>query len=117
MIKLKLLLDENIGGGVVGLLREQGLDAKSILEDSPGAEDLDILKQAVSEQRILVTLDKDFGKLIFLNSNKHVGVIFLRLQKETVDNIFKVLWSILKFYGSELSGKFVTASEYSVRIR
>ena len=80
MSKLRLLLDENIGKRVVTALRESGYDVASVLEDAPGSTDTDVLKRARKEKRILVTLDKDFGALIFRDSESYVGVLFLRLQ-------------------------------------
>jgi len=39
----------------------------------------------------LITLDKDFGELVFKEKPVHKGVIFLRLRNESVDNKKKVL--------------------------
>jgi len=114
---LKLLLDENIGYLVVRDLRSQGYDVKSILEEKPSLDDVAVLKLAEKERRILVTLDKDFGKLIFLNSRKHVGVIFLRPQKESPANILALLTNVLKSYQNKLPNRFVTVSESNIRFR
>lgn len=117
MRKPKLLLDENIGKRVVLTLRKSGFDVSSILEDAPGSADALVLKMAQSEKRILVTLDRDFGALVFRDSASHVGVLYLRLQKESVENILFVLESVLQKYGNKLKKKFTIASETDVRIR
>lgn len=117
MGKPKLLLDENIGHFVAGSLRSEGFDVLSILESSPGAKDLEVLKKATQAGRILVTLDKDFGKLIFQSSLKHTGVIFLRLEKESSENIKNVLLKTLTAYASQLQGKFVIVTELTIRIK
>lgn len=117
MSKPKLLLDENIGGIVISSLRETGYDVVSVLETFPGAEDEEVLKKATKENRILVTLDKDFGKLIYLYSQKHVGVIFLRPTRETPENIYSLLLGVLTRYLDEIKGKFITASEGRIRIK
>ena len=114
---LKLLLDENIGRIVAQGLRSQGYDIKSILEEHPSLDDASVLLLAQKERRILVTLDKDFGKLIFLNSNKHVGVIFLRLKKESPENILAVLTDILSRYKNKLRNRFITSPESSIRLK
>lgn len=117
MEKLKLLLDENIGKQVATALRWSGYDIASIFEDAPGSTDEDVLKRARKEKRIVVTLDRDFGTLVFRDSESHVGVLFLRLQKESVEDIIFVLDSVLKRYGGKLKKRFTTASETDVRIR
>ena len=113
---LKLLLDENIGYLVLEELRKRDYDAKSILESNRGTDDETVLRLASEEGRILVTLDRDFGRLVFLKSQRHVGVIFLRLSKETSQNVFSVLLAVLKNYGDKVQNRFVTVSESGIRI-
>ncbi len=117
MAKLRLLLDENIGRRVILALRKSGFDVASILEKAPGSTDTVVLKKAQKERRILVTLDRDFGALVFRDSESHVGVLYLRLQKESVKKILFVLESVLQKYGSALKKRFTIASETDVRIR
>ena len=117
MKKAKLLLDENIGVLTITALRKEGYAILSILEDFPSASDEEVLDMAQRQGRVLVTLDKDFGRLIFQYSQKHVGVIFLRLKKESAENINKVLIKILDEYSDKLEGKFLTVSEKNVRIK
>jgi len=117
MQKPKLLLDENIGYVVVLLLREMGYDTKSIIENTPGAKDTIVLKVALKQKRVLVTLDSDFGKLVFLKSKKHFGILFLRLTKESPEIVFAVIQRVLSQYGNKLHNKFTTATEYNIRIR
>lgn len=113
----KLLFDENIGAIVAASLRQEGYDVVSILEETPGAQDREVLERARAERRILITLDRDFGRLIFLRSQEHVGVIFLRLRRETPGMILTVLRGVFDAYGEKLHGHFITASEGRVRIR
>src|SRR3989344_7464281 len=110
MGKPKLLLDENIGLLVARRLRREKYDVLSVLEEMPGAEDSAVLAKAQQKNRIIVTLDQDFGRLIFRDSKKHRGVILLRMKHESADNIAQVLLNVLKQYGDQLSSKFVVAS-------
>ena len=117
MAKFKLLLDENVGRRVILALRKSGFDVASILEEAPGSTDTVVLKKARKERRILVTLDRDFGALVFRDSEAHIGVLHLRLQKESAENILFVLESVLQKYGNALKKRFTIASETDVRIR
>jgi predicted nuclease of predicted toxin-antitoxin system len=62
---MNFLADENFPVPSVTLLRSNGHDVASIREDSRGASDEAVLRRAVIERRILLTLDRDYGELIF----------------------------------------------------
>ncbi len=74
---MKILLDTCAWGGCCKILRKAGHDvvwAGDWAED-PGDEE--ILKRAQNENRILVTLDKDFGELAVAQGKQHSGIIRL----------------------------------------
>ena len=80
---MKFLLDENVGKLVAEFLRKKGYDVKSAIEEFRGYPDEKILKIASKENRILVTLDQDFGRMICQSKPPHKGVILLRLKNES----------------------------------
>lgn len=65
--------------------------------DWPTAIDTDLLAVAAKEQRILVTRDRDFGGLVFLD-RKSGGVIYLRVQPSTVNAVHAELENVLNRY-------------------
>ncbi len=81
-----------------------------------GISDDSVLNKAFSENRILITSDKDFGEMIFKNKNRHSGIILLRLVDERPSKKILVLNSILKNHLADLIGNFVVVTENSVRI-
>lgn len=113
---MKFLADENIGFKVISPLRNLGFDIKSILEIARGTKDENVLSLANKEKRILITTDKDFGELVFVNKLVHHGVILLRLRDESSENKLKVLQSLFETRLDELRGMFTIVTEYSVRI-
>lgn len=117
MGKLRFLLDENVGSIVAKFLQGREYDVASIIEHTPGMRDREVLQKAVKEDRILITLDKDIGTLIYHYSQKHVGVIFLRLKKESPQNISNLLSFVLDAYADKIDKKFVTITEKKIRIR
>ncbi len=78
MSKPRLLVDENIPRTVVLKLRETGYDIVSVWELRPGMSDEEVVELATKELRIIVTFDKDFGRLALLKPNIP-GVILLRI--------------------------------------
>ena len=58
-------------------LRNSGHDAIGIRALGPDPGDRDLLELAESENRVLITLDKDFGDLIHRQGMPHIGLIRL----------------------------------------
>lgn len=62
---MRILANENFPADAVAALREAGHDVAWIRSDAPGSSDRQVLARARSEERLLVTFDKDFGELAF----------------------------------------------------
>ena len=74
-----LFADENIHEGVVLFLLQEGFRVTSVKRKGAfGSSDLDILKQAHSENQIVITQDGDFGRYVFTQDIPFIGIIFLR---------------------------------------
>ena len=73
----RVLLDTCVWGGASKSLREHNHDVvwTGDWEIDPG--DLAIMEFAHAEERILVTLDKDFGELAVVKGLPHSGIIRL----------------------------------------
>jgi predicted nuclease of predicted toxin-antitoxin system len=57
---VKFLVDVGVGKGVEIWLKETGYDVLSMREINCRAQDIEILHLAVEDQRMIVTMDKDF---------------------------------------------------------
>lgn len=88
---MRLLIDANITYRLIEALRKNGHDVRSVLEESPNADDEKILRSAVRQKRIVVTYDKDFGELIFKLHKRHNGVILLRANDESYLTQFEII--------------------------
>lgn len=117
---MRFLLDENTSKVVSRFLSQLGHTCFRIKEINPGIEDTKVLDLAVSLNAILITLDGDFGELIFKERQSHQGVIFLRLKDQTSDNIIKALKKVLKQKDS-LEDHFTVITEqdnkFKIRVR
>ncbi len=65
------------------------------------ADDQQILQKAIEENRILITLDEHFGDWVILPLSKHPGVIRLKVNPATSNNIIKILLPFLRFHSSD----------------
>jgi predicted nuclease of predicted toxin-antitoxin system len=112
----KFLVDECVGLDIANWLQEQGYDAISIYDIATGSDDNEVLEKAFTENRILITCDKDFGEMIFKGQKQHVGVILLRLANEKPSHTILILKNLFDHYSHDLFGNFVVVSESVVRI-
>lgn len=74
---MKFLIDRCAGRLIAQWLRTQGHDVVESRERGPDPSDRVLLKWAANESRILITIDTDFGQLIFVENAPHCGLIRL----------------------------------------
>ena len=74
---MNFLVDRCAGRRLTQWLQSQAHDALDARELGPDPGDRALLERAVSENRILITMDKDFGELIHLHGRPHTGLIRL----------------------------------------
>ena len=75
---MNFVADESCAGPVIRALREAGHDVVAIAEIAKGATDEQVLERAVSEKRVLITEDRDFGELVYARGRSSAGVILVR---------------------------------------
>lgn len=93
---MKIVADEGVERPIILRLRAEGYEVISIAEIASGSSDLEILKFAMQEEALLITLDKDFGDLVFKQHHETHGVILSRLPDtlsslEKADIVFDVI--------------------------
>lgn len=77
---MRFLVNENVTGTVIRGLRERGHDVLSVKEAMRSADDEIVLARGQTEERIIVTHDKDFGELAFRSHlPASCGIVLLRL--------------------------------------
>ncbi len=113
---MRFLADESCDFAVVHALRANGYDVLAVSEITPRAEDSDVIRLAVREKRILLTEDKDFGRLVYSHGQKTLGVIFLRFPTSVRKQIAKDVIKVVKQQGDKLVGCFATVQPGRIRI-
>ena len=74
---MRFLADESCDFAVVRALHATGHDVLAVAEIAPRADDAHVIRLAVSQQRVLLTEDKDFGQLVFAHGTRAHGVVLL----------------------------------------
>lgn len=70
---MRFLVDECSGPGLAAGLKGQGHDVVSVFDGSKGLDDNHVIEMALSENRILITNDKDFGEKAYREKRLHPG--------------------------------------------
>jgi predicted nuclease of predicted toxin-antitoxin system len=113
---MRLLVDTCVWGTAAAELRAAGHDVVWSGDWSEDPGDDEILARAYAEDRVLVTLDRDFGELAIVFGQPHCGIV--RLVNLSARQQSTVCLRVLSAYGTDLeSGAIVTASPGRVRIR
>ena len=113
---MRFLADESCDFAVVRALRGAGFDVLSVSESTPRAEDSEVIGLALREERILLTEDKDFGRLVYSHGQETLGVIFLRFPTLARRRISRDIVNLVKQQGEKLAGSFVTVQPGRIRI-
>ena len=74
---MRFLIDRCAGRHLGDWLSSQGHDVVESRELGPDAGDRALLEHAAAEERILVTIDTDFGELVYVGEIPHAGLVRL----------------------------------------
>jgi Protein of unknown function DUF82. len=117
MPEYRLYLDQMFGLEVAQALREQGYDVIRASETGQTrADDQQILQKAISENRILLTLDEHFGDWVILPLSRHPGVVRIKVHPTTTKKVIKHLLPFLSKHSSDqFENHLVILSEKRVK--
>lgn len=75
------------------------------------------MDEANRRNAILITVDKDFGELLYRQKKLHAGVILLRLSGLSSGNKATIVFNAITEHGYEMARAFTVISATSVCIR
>ncbi len=114
---MKILVDVSAGQAVRDALIALGFDVQSVRDRDPRMPDQDILEWAVRDNRLVVTMDKDFGELVFRSGKGHSGVLLLRMEGARASEKAAIATGLFSQFGDQLSGRFSVYQDGRIRIR
>jgi predicted nuclease of predicted toxin-antitoxin system len=115
---MKLLLDQGTPRSTAALLRQAGLDAVHTGEVGLAeAADEEILRQALLEGRVVVTLDADFHALLSLSQASKPSVVRIRMEGLRAEELCHLLRQVIRQCQADLdSGAMLSVQEHRIRI-
>ena len=112
---MKFLVDRCAGAKLAQWLRDQGHDVLEMGGGEPDPGDEELLARATAEQRALVTLDKDFGALVFAQGAAHAGIV--RLPDVPAEQRIALMSHLMAAHEKDMSeGAIVTVRGDRIRV-
>jgi len=116
---MRVLADQDVYQVTIEQLKKWGHDvvtAKELGMQKAGDEDL--LRRARMENRLLITRDKGFGTLVFLDKALTTGVILLKIMPMIVEEVHQEILRLFKEHPEEeLRNLFCVVEPHRHRIR
>jgi predicted nuclease of predicted toxin-antitoxin system len=116
---MRFLLDMGLGRSTAEYLRAEGHDALHLRDEGlQRLGDAAIVDKALVEQRVIVTHDLDFGRIVALSQGKLPSVITFRLSNMSVEEVNRRLADVLRRFTPLLNeGALISITDDAVRIR
>jgi len=113
---VRFLADESCDFAVVAALRVAGYEVSAVAEINCGANDPAVLALARSEQRVLLTEDKDSGLLAYAGGKQTAGVILVRFPGNARSTLGHAVVSVVRDLRDRMAGAFVVIEPGRARI-
>jgi len=121
---MRFLLDENISPETEKLVKSWRYEVTSIAEKGiKGVGDLEVIRIAKKEKRVIITQDLDFGRVYYFMMKADVGIIVIRQKRiQTVEMVNQTLKRLFEFIRKEnineeiIAGSLTIISEKKIRI-
>jgi predicted nuclease of predicted toxin-antitoxin system len=116
---MRFLADMGLGRSTVAFLRAQGYDAVHLRDEGlQRLSDVEIVKKAVAEGRVVLTHDLDFGRIVAMSGATVPSVITFRLQDMRPARVNHYLAQVLAEFTPQLEdGALVSVNEQNIRVR
>jgi predicted nuclease of predicted toxin-antitoxin system len=113
---MRFLADECCDFAAVRSLRADSHDVLAVSEFQHRSVDKELMELALTENRILLTEDKDFGWLVFAGRVDSPGVILIRFPASARGLLAAAVVNLVREHASKLVGAFVVLQPGAARI-
>lgn len=118
---MDFLANENFPLDAVRRLVEAGHDIVAVVCESPGITDEEILERTSHEGRIVLTFDRDYGRLLYgeppRRSPVPAGIVYFRFDPSPPEEPTDYLLALLEQPDFSIVGKLTVAERDRVRQR
>jgi len=113
---MNILANENVFEPIIEFLRAEGHNVISIRETS--ASDDEIYEKDIKDKLIILTMDRDFSRILRFPPEQCGGIIVVKLYRMTVDETTKLFKQYFKSLDEEkIKQRLVIMTREGVKIR
>ena len=113
---LRFLADESCDFSVVRALRTAGFDVVAVVESAPGATDERVIELGRSGGKILLTEDRDFGRLVFAATRATSGVSSSAFPRDAARSCPRRILDLIRREDDRLEKSFTVVGPNRIRI-
>jgi len=116
---MRIIANENIFEPIIEWLRANGHEVISIREVGlSGASDDEIYEKAVKQKLVILTMDKDFSRMLRFPPERCGGIIVAKIYRLSVNETTKFFSRYFKELDEEkIAGKLVIITQDGIRVR
>lgn len=114
---MNFVVDESVERRICLRLEQLGHEVWDVCTHAAGVSDLEVLALARKHNAILVTADKDFGDLVYINQEDVRGVVLLRLQGVPLSIMAERVVAAIEGHLADLDRHFLVVTMRQIRIR
>lgn len=116
---MNILANENLYDPIVHFLIREGHDVLDTKRTAlAGAPDEEVFQRAIRDQRVIVTMDKDFTRMLRFPPDRCGGIIVVKLYRLKVDDATALFARQFRALGEQaIRGKLIILTRDAVRIR
>lgn len=116
---MNIIANENVFEPIIEFLRSEGHNLISVRETSlSGATDDEIYEKAIKDKLIVLTMDKDFSRIVRFPPERCGGIIVVKLYRMTVDETTEIFKQHFKFLDEgKITRRLVIITREGVRFR
>jgi predicted nuclease of predicted toxin-antitoxin system len=113
---MRFLADESCDFAVVRALRDGGHEVLAVAEAARGARDLEVVRLAREEIRVLLTEDKDFGWYVYAAGEGGIGVCLIRFPAGARRTLGTAVLEAVRTLANRLASSFTVIEPGRVRV-
>ncbi len=113
----KFIIDVGVGKIIEEWLKKEGYEVIIIRTINAAMEDMEIIKLANQQDAVIISMDKDFGELVFKKKLFHKGILLLRLEDAVAEEKLAAIQNILPKYLTEIRDNFSVYQNGKLRFR
>ena len=116
---MRIKLDENLPVSLVVGLTERGHDVETVADEGlVGATDSVVLGAAISEERMIFTLDRGFGDIRAYPPGSHPGIVVFRVDDQSARAVTLAALAVVDAHDlDDLAGTVAIAQHRGLRVR